>query len=157
MKRNIAVGMLSVGALGIALLGCGDDPPMVEPIPSCENRGDEYFAGIAKGTEDDRINIKMTSAEPAPPANSYTNKWSLLITDAMSGAEIAGAFVVAGPYMVDHGHGAPNVIATEDGAGAYTIDPLSLKMNGLWDVTLKVTPSGAAESRVVFSFCVLPI
>ena len=37
------------------------------------------------------------------------------------------------------------------------IDPLSLKMNGLWDVTMKVTPAGGAESRVVFSFCVLPM
>lgn len=61
--------------------------------------------------------------------------------------------------MVDHGHGAPNVIASEEGAGdgAYLIDPLSLKMNGLWDVTMKVTPAGGAESRVVFSFCVLPM
>ena len=52
--------------------------------------------------------------------------------------------------MVDHGHGAPNVIADETGGGAYVIDPLSLKMNGLWDVTMKLTPQGAPRPAPCF-------
>lgn len=145
-------------ALAVALIGCGGDGGSdTEPLPSCENRGDVYFAGIAKTTVDGLTNIQITSAAPAPPANSYTNDWNLLVTDAATGSPIEGALVIAAPYMVDHGHGAPNVIADEPGAGAYVINPLSLKMNGLWDVTMKVTPQGGSESRAVFSFCVLPL
>ena len=150
------VGMRWAAApLILALFGCGDSP--VEPVPSCENRGDEYFAGFARTTEDDRFVVELVSAEPAPPANSYTNKWTLRLTDAATGENVLGALVVAGPYMVDHGHGAPNVIAGEVGEGVYLIDPLSLKMNGLWDVTLKVTPASGDQSKVIMSFCVEPI
>lgn len=145
------------GALIVTLLGCGADGPAVEPVPSCENRGDQYFAGFARTSDDGKISVELVSAEPAPPANSYTNKWTLRVIDAETRQSIVGALVVAGPYMVDHGHGAPNVIAGEVGDGVYMVDPLSLKMNGLWDITLKVTPADGAESRVVMSFCVQPI
>ena len=144
-------------SLAVAVVGCGGGGSPTEEIPSCENRGDMYFAGITKTTTDGIVSVDITSAEPAPPANSYTNDWNLLITDATTGAPVEGALVIAAPYMVNHGHGAPNVIADEAGAGVYVIDPLSLKMNGLWDVTMKVTPQGGVESRTVFSFCVLPI
>ena len=148
----------AVGALLVALLGCGGEGgPAVEPIPSCENRGDQYFAGFSRTTDDGKVTAELVSAEPAPPANSYTNKWTLRVSDAAGGGNVLGALVVAGPFMVDHGHGAPNVIAMEVGDGIYLIDPLSLKMNGLWDVTLKVTPVAGEESRVVMSFCVQPI
>ena len=145
-------------SLAVALIGCGGDGgATTEEIPSCENRGDMYFAGIAKTTDDGIATVQLTSAAPAPPANSYTNDWDLMVTDATTGAPLEGAVVVAAPYMVDHGHGAPNVIADDMGGGDYVIDPLSLKMNGLWDVTIKVTPAGGAETRMVFSFCVLPL
>ena len=158
MYARIASTAAAAISLAVALIGCGGGGgSTTEPLPSCENRGDLYFAGIAKTTDDGIATIQIVSAEPAPPANSYTNKWDLLVTDAMTGAPIEGALVIAGPYMVDHGHGAPNVIADETGAGAYVIDPLSLKMNGLWDVTMKLTPQGGTETRTVFSFCVLPL
>jgi len=154
---QLFITLLVAGAGGLAAVGCGGDGgPMIEPLPDCENRGDQFFAGIAKTSDDGAATVQIISAAPAPPANSYTNEWQLLVTDA-GGAPIDGALVIAAPYMVDHGHGAPNVIASEAADGAYLIDPLSLKMNGLWDVTMKVTPAGGAESRVVFSFCVLPM
>ena len=156
--RTFAVFATLSAVLGAALLGCGGDGgPTTEPLPDCENRGDQYFAGITKTTDGGTTTIQITSAAPAPPANSYTNRWELLVTDATTTNPITGALVIAAPYMVDHGHGAPNVIATEMDGGAYLIDPLSLKMNGLWDVTMKVTPQGGAETRLVFSFCVLPL
>lgn len=148
---------LFAAVLACGLPACSGNSPPAEVVPSCEGRGDEYFAGIAKTSEGGTLTVAVVSAEPAPPANSYTNKWTLAVTDATNEAPMLGALVVAAPYMVDHGHGAPNVIGTEVGEGAYLIDPLSLKMNGLWDVTLKVTPSGGEESRVVFSFCVQPL
>lgn len=146
--------VLAASALVYALSGCGTSPP---PEPSCEGRGDEYFAGFERTTDDGKFSVELISAEPAPPANSYTNKWTLQVTDPATGESLLGALVVAGPYMVDHGHGAPNVIAAETGNGVYLLDPLSLKMNGLWDVTLKVTPASGEESRVMMSFCVEPI
>lgn len=147
----------SFGALCLALVGCGGSGSAVPAEPSCEGRGDEYFAGFARATEDGRFTVELVSAEPAPPANSYTNKWTLRVTEAATGDGVLGALVVAGPYMVDHGHGAPNIIAAEMGEGLYLVDPLSLKMNGLWDVTLKVTPADGEESRVMMSFCVQPL
>jgi YtkA-like len=149
--------MLLAGAVAVLSLGCGGGGATAEVIPTCEGRGDEYFAGMAKTSSDGKVTMALTSAEPAPPANSYTNRWTLLVTDATALATLPGADVVAAPYMVDHGHGAPNVIATDMGDGVYLIDPLSLKMTGLWDVTMKVIPSGGDESRVVFSFCVQPL
>lgn len=101
--------------------------------------------------------MTLESAETAPPANSSMNSWTLDVTNPTSGERMPGARVIAAPYMVDHGHAAPNVIATEMGEGVYLIDPLYLKMNGLWDVTIKVTPAGGQESRVVFWFCVMPL
>jgi len=158
MKSRMVAAAVALSALGAGLLGCGGDGgPGPEPLPDCENRGDQYCAGIAKTTDDGATTVQITSAAPAPPANSYTNHWELLVTDAATTNPITGALVIAAPYMVDHGHGAPNVIASESDGGAYVFDPLSLKMNGLWDVTVKVTPQGGAENRVVFSFCVLPL
>jgi hypothetical protein len=153
MNGRAFAALAALSALGAGLLGCGD----AAAPPDCENRGDQYFAGIAKTTDDGASTVQITSAAPAPPANSYSNRWELMVTDATSSSPITGALVIAAPYMVDHGHGAPNAIATETDGGGYVIDPLSLKMNGLWDVTIKVTPQGGAESRMVFSFCVQPL
>ncbi len=159
-RRGSTFVLLAVIGFGsFAGLGCGGEGAPAVMQASCEGRGDMFFAGIAKTSADAAVSVTLTSAAPAPPANSYTNKWTLQVTDATS-TLMLGAMVVAAPYMVDHGHGAPSVFATEGDAGIYVVDPLSLKMNGLWDVTIKVVPAdaaGAAESRVVFSFCVMPI
>src|SRR5262245_55893721 len=115
MDTRIARAAPAAISIALALTGCGGGGSDTEPLPSCENRGDVYFAGIEKTTTDGVVNITITSAEPAPPANSYTNDWNLQVTDATTGAPIEGALVIAAPYMVDHGHGAPNVIADEPG------------------------------------------
>lgn len=143
-------------ALVVALFGCIGCSSGTPAKPSCENRGDEYFAGFSRTSMDGKVTVELVSAEPAPPTNSYTNAWTLRVTDA-TGARVAGALVVAAPYMVDHGHGAPNLVAKDLGEGTYLASPLSLKMNGLWSVTLKVTPAAGEESRVVMSFCVEPL
>lgn len=157
MKMQRVARPVWVAAVALAFVGCDGDGPMAEQLPDCEHRGDQYFAGIAKTTDDGAARVQIVSAAPAPPANSYTNRWELLIADATTESPMLGALVIAAPYMVDHGHGAPNVIASESAAGGYLVDPLSLKMNGLWDVTIKVTPQTGTESRVMFSFCVLPL
>ena len=55
-------------SLAVALIGCGGDGgATTEEIPSCENRGDMYFAGIAKTTDDGIATVQLTSAAPAPP------------------------------------------------------------------------------------------
>jgi hypothetical protein len=152
LARRFATLATGLAALGLAGCGNGGVPEVI-----CEGRGEAYFAGIAKTSEDAELVITLTSAEPAPPANSYANKWTLGVTDAVAAEPVPGVFMVAAPYMVDHGHGAPNAIATEIGDGSYLVDPLSLKMNGLWDITIKATPAGGEETRAVFSFCVEPI
>jgi hypothetical protein len=124
--------------------------------PTCEGRADNYFAGMKKTSASGDVTIEIVAAEPAPPANSDMNMWTLKLSDG-SGAAIAGADVIGAPFMIDHGHGSPNQIATEPSAGRYKVGPLALKMAGLWQVTLKVTPVDAKEAvPVVFYFCIPP-
>ena len=59
--------------------------------------------------------MEILSAEPAPPANSDQNAWTVKLTDADAGAPIEGATLIVAPYMPQHGHGAPNIIGGRGG------------------------------------------
>ena len=123
--------------------------------PTCEGRADNYFAGMKKTSAGAALTVEIVSAEPAPPANNDTNSWTLKLSSA-DAAPVEGATIIGSPFMIDHGHGAANQIATELGAGRYKLGPLALKMAGLWQVTLKITPPAGQETPVVFSFCIPP-
>jgi YtkA-like protein len=120
---------------------------------NCEGRADTYYAGMKKTTSDGAITAEIASAEPAPPANSDNNNWTIKLSSG-SGAPITGATIVGAPFMPAHIHGAPNQISTEIGAGSYSVGPLALRMAGLWEVTLEITPAGEPAKKVVFSFCI---
>jgi hypothetical protein len=144
----LAASALAPGACGSA----GGSMP-----EDCDNLGEEFFAGISKTSAAD-VTMEIVSAEPAPPANSDKNAWTVRLTDTSTeaAAPIEGANLIVAPYMPQHGHGAPNIPATEEGGGSYTLSPIYLKMTGLWEVTLKATPAGGPESRVMFRFCIPP-
>ena len=160
MIRHLSSGML----LACLLSGCsspaetapGDGKPDGSGFDlTCEGRADNYFAGMKKASADGGVTVEIVSADPAPPANSDMNAWTLKLSSD-SGAAFEGATIVGAPFMIDHGHGAPNQIASDLTGGRYKLGPLALKMAGLWQVTLKITPPGGQEISVVFSFCIPP-
>ena len=149
---------LTIFIAGHFLVGCGSTPPPAVPFdPTCEGRAEAYFSGIEKTSAGGEMTVRIVSAIPAPPANTDDNEWTVSLTDA-TGTPMEGATVVAAPYMVDHGHGAPNVIGVGSGGGSYALDSIYLRMTGLWQVTIRVWPSGSElENEVMFPFCVPPI
>jgi len=162
--RRMVLVLLTAGAMSSGACGA-DGPPMKDlgaVFNNCEDRGEDFFAGIAK-TSADGVTMAIAAAAPTPPANTDDNAWTVRLTDP-SGAPVLGANLVVAPYMVDHGHGAPPVLALEESEGNYHVAPVYLKMTGLWQVTLKATPAAspesgeanAVESRVMFSFCIPP-
>jgi hypothetical protein len=162
MRRARVAAVIALIALmgGCLSGGCGSGPTMTPPAPfdpTCEGRAEPYFAGIEKTSAGGEITVRIVSATPAPPANTDDNMWTVQVLDA-AGAPMTGATIVAAPYMVDHGHGAPNIIGTETASGSYDLAPLYLKMTGFWQITIRAAPSGSVlESRVVFPFCIPPI
>ena len=123
--------------------------------PTCEGRAESYFAGMKKTSTGGALTVEIVSADPAPPANTDTNLWMLKLSGS-GGTPVEGATIIGSPFMIDHGHGAANQIASELGGGRYKLGPLALKRAGLWQVTLKITPTGGQETSVVFSFCIPP-
>ena len=145
-----------LAALGSGSCGSsGEKPDGAAALDTnCEGTGDDFFAGISK-TSPAGVTMEIVSAEPAPPANSDQNAWTVRLTDD-GAAPLEGANLIVAPFMPQHGHSAPNIIGNELGGGLYTLAPIYLKMTGLWEVTLKATPAEGTESRVMFRFCIPP-
>jgi photosystem II stability/assembly factor-like uncharacterized protein len=155
-RRLLVLVLLIAGAMSSGACGANGEPStdVGAVFHNCEDRGEDFFAGIAK-TSPGGVTTTIVAATPTPPANADDNDWTVRLTDP-SGAPLLGATLVVAPYMVDHGHGAPNVIALEESDGTYHLAPVYLKMTGLWQVTLKATPAGGSESRVMFPICIPP-
>jgi len=154
-RRPDLAALTLLAALGAGACGSpGGQAEDAAVFNNCEGTGDEFFAGISK-TSPAGVTMEIVSAEPAPPANSDQNAWTVKLTDGAA-VPLEGASLIVAPYMPQHGHGAPNIIGDELGGGLYTLTPIYLKMTGLWEVTLKATPTDGAESRVVFRFCIPP-
>jgi hypothetical protein len=146
-----------IGAFVCAACGAGaaeGGGEQTASITDCEGRGEAYVPGMDRPTEDGRIDVALIEASPAPPANA-DNFWTIELSSE-GGGPVEGAEVVAVPFMIDHGHGAPSQVATAVGAGRYELGPLNLFMPGYWEVTLTIVPDGEEESSVVFGFCVPP-
>jgi hypothetical protein len=162
MVRSILVSM-GLSALAMACSASSNAPAAPAPgasdadaAPGCENRGDTYYAGLKKASTDGLVNIELTAADPAPPSLGDTNTWTLKLTGA-DGTPLDQATITGAPWMPDHQHGSPLQIAVGSGSGAYKIASLEFIMDGLWQVTLKVTPPGSTViSEVPFSFCIQP-
>lgn len=152
-----AVLLLATATLSSAACGpSGGNASDGAVFNNCDDLGEDFFAGMSK-TSPGGVTMEIVSADPAPPANSDRNTWTVKLTDSSSAAApIEGATLIVAPYMPQHGHGAANIIAAEDGGGSYTLSPIYLKMTGLWEVTLKATPLDGTESRVMFPFCIPP-
>ncbi len=142
--------------------GNGDGTPEDTNPPSCQEdtRDEAFVAGLSKTGEASYL-VALMDSNPAPPAKG-DNIWSMELSDP-DGNPLAGLDIDVSAYMPDHGHyslAVPTI--TDDGAGAYTIDPVNLFMPGYWEITLHLldpvdvdNPDDDIElDAVVFKFCV---
>ncbi len=161
-SRGLSTATLS---LAIALAACSpanDAPTAASMVPSatadvigCANdpRADAYRANLSKVGTGKSLTFVLVAASPAPPAIN-NNTWTLQVLDS-NGSPIPNAtFSPIKTWMPDHGHGSPEVpLATPNPDGTYSVQPLDLFMNGLWQVTF-TAQVGTVSDSATFSFCV---
>jgi len=154
---HLLVAVLPAVALGCGGSGnAGPDADITTYDCAADTRAQTYVAGLEVKGESGKLDFKLMDADPAPPARG-NNTWTLQI-DAMSnnvvGSGVAGATMVATPFMPDHGHGTPiKVEITDQGGGMYQLTPVNLWMPGYWETTLTVTTSSAGADTAVYKFC----
>jgi hypothetical protein len=95
----------------------------------------------------------LVGSSPAPPAID-DNIWTVKVLDPSGAPATNATFSSIKTWMPDHGHGSPETpMATPDLDGTYTVQPLYLFMNGLWQITFTVQV-GAVSDTATFSFCI---
>jgi hypothetical protein len=159
MIRRLALfASLTASLAALPLAGCGsdgsDDGLDPDGTYNCEieDRDDTFIAGMAKQGAGG-IEVTLVTATPTPPARG-DNTWTVELKQ--NGTPVSGAAVEVIPFMPDHRHGTPvtpTVTATAN-PGEYQVTPVNLWMPGLWEITVKATPSGGTQDTVVFRFCI---
>ena len=132
---------------------CGEDEPQgAEVNCDLETRDDAYVANLEKaGTQ---VSVVLMESIPAPPRKD-DNTWMIRIQDE-AGAPLSGLSMVVTPWMPDHGHGTldPPIVTELSEPGEYEVNPVDLRMPGLWEVTVEVADGTGLEDEVTFAFCV---
>jgi hypothetical protein len=144
--------------LAVATAACGGSNPATPDAGAsyncaAETRGDTFVAGLEKLGSAGKVDFKLMTAMPAPPARG-DNTWVVQLSAA--GAPVTGATITATPFMPDHRHGTPITVTVTPTAtpGEYTLTPVNLWMPGLWETTIEVTPAGQPKDAAVFRFCI---
>lgn len=124
----------------------------------CAGQGDTYTANLTKKGANG-YSFTLVQASPAPPAQ-YANVWTLKVVDA-SGAIPGASQIALEPYMPLMGHGSdqvPTISANPD--GSFTVNDVYLFMQGLWQVTVKVSSASPSDGgaalldSAVYKFCI---
>jgi hypothetical protein len=122
-------------------IGCASDP-----------RAETYGADMSKVGDAKVLTFILIAANPAPPAID-DNTWTVEVLDS-SGSALSDAALSIKTWMPDHGHGSPETpMATLNAGATYSVQPLYLFMNGLWQITI-TAQAGAVSDTATFSFCV---
>jgi hypothetical protein len=127
---------------GSTVIGCANDP-----------RADTYGAGMSKVGSAKALTFVLVAARPAPPAIN-DNIWTVKVLDASGNPVPNATFSAIKTWMPDHGHGSLETpMAAPNGDGTYSVQPLDLFMNGLWQITF-TAQAGAVSDSATFSFCI---
>ncbi len=127
---------------GGTVIGCANDP-----------RADTYGADMRMVGAAKALTFVLVAASPAPPAIN-DNTWTLKVLDASGNPVPNATFSTIKTWMPDHGHGSPETpMATPNADGTYSVQPLDLFMNGLWQITF-TAQAGAVSDSATFSFCI---
>jgi hypothetical protein len=157
--------IVATGSVAGATSGCGGGsmaPPDADEALACmtAGRGDIYVAGLEHPGQSGRLDFKLVSADPAPPARNL-NSWVLQINSMASGvvgAPVTGATMAVTPFMPDHQHGAGAFtvqIQPMPDAGQYKLTQINTWMPGYWEITIDAT-AGGVQDTVVYKFCIQP-
>jgi len=152
--RTILASTLLVAACG----GGGSGTPDAEVINcATETRADTFVVGLEKAGDAGKLDFKLISADPAPPARN-DNTWVVQVNAMASGvvgAPVDGATLSVTPFMPDHQHGAGKtvIVTPATDPGQYTLTPINMWMPGLWETTID-TASASGNDTVVFRFCI---
>jgi len=132
----------STSDAGSTVIGCAGD-----------SRAETYQADMSQVGAAKALTFVLVASSPGPPAID-DNIWTVKVLDS-SGAPAANAtFSSIKTWMPDHGHGSPETpVATPNADGTYTVQPLYLFMNGLWQITF-TAKAGAVSDSATFSFCI---
>lgn len=150
--KTVAAGLVT------ALAACGPDGSGGSGVRAgCldDARAQTYVAGMTAAVASTPLLVRLLEAQPGPPDRG-DNSFRLRLEDA-AGGPVETATVTVRPWMPDHGHGAtPEVWSLERLApGEGRAGPINFFMPGLWEIQVRVEPTGAGTpSRATFSFCV---
>jgi hypothetical protein len=152
--------MRSIFLISVLAACHGSDTTPDAPVDcALETRAEPFVVGVDKAAVGGKLDFKMISATPAPPARQ-SNSWTILVSSMNNnviGAPVTGAAIQVNPWMPDHQHsnGIP-VGVTEMAGGMYTLDPLFLGMPGYWEITLDVDAGAGVQDSVVYKICISP-
>jgi hypothetical protein len=148
-----------IACLGFAACGSPKSTVDAEEIVDCSTVTgvDTFVVGLEKMGAMGKLDFKMMSAEPAPPARN-DNAWVVQVNTMSAGVvgnTVDGASLVVTPYMPAHAHGSPKqvVVSPAGQPGQYTLSPVFLWMPGVWETTIEVT-SGMTTDSAVYRFCI---
>ena len=143
-------------AIAVACLahGCSKKHGAVR-TGACEasGRGDAVAPGFAKHGAAGKLDFKLVSATPSPPARG-DNKWVVEV-DAATGGALPHADVEVTPFMPDHGHGTPIKVGVTPLAtpGQYELAPMNLWMPGYWEISVTAS-AGSDRDAAIFKLCI---
>ncbi len=138
-----APGAQSPGAdAGSTIIGCAGD-----------SRAETYRPDMSEVGASKALTFILVGGSPAPPAID-DNIWTVKVLDSSGAPATNATFSSIKTWMPDHGHGSPETpMATPNADGTYTVQPLYLFMNGLWQITF-TAQVGAVSDTATFSFCI---
>jgi hypothetical protein len=119
---------------------------------ACGGQGETFSAGMSKPGDNDALTFVLVSSDPTPPQRR-DNVWVLELREG--GQPVTGATIKVTTRMPVHGHpGAGTPTVTELGDGRYELDPVSLEMPDLWEVSIEVTTAEGTTDVARFTFCI---
>jgi hypothetical protein len=138
--------------------GGGAGPPDADEALACihSGRGDMYVAGLEHAGKAGLLDVKLMTANPAPPGFN-NNTWVIQVNSMAAGvvgSPVDGATITVTPFMPDHQHGtAIKAKIQAMSGGQYQLSPINLWMPGYWETTIDVQ-AGAVHDSVVYKFCI---
>jgi len=158
MRLPVLSPALALALACVTACHSSDTPADADEALACiaSGRGDTYVAGLEHLGKLGLLDVKLMTADPAPPGFN-NNVWVIQVNAMAAGAvgdPVNDASVVVTPFMPDHQHGTPIRAQVEAlSGGQYKLSPINLWMPGYWELTIDVT-AGAVHDSVVYKFCI---
>jgi hypothetical protein len=150
--------IMRLGVLALGLAACGTNDGGDDVVDCSMVTGvDTFVVGLDHVGKSGVYDFKLMDASPAPPIRG-NNTWLLQVSSmnaGVVGAPVDGATIKVTPFMPAHQHGTGvTVEITPTGTpGQYSLSPVNLWMQGVWETTIRSTVDASTDTTV-FKFCV---